>query len=546
MNGARYLAACALLRASDAAGALFLNWGKGRALAGRASLPDADPDPRGRAHGLVHQRARYATVPLRTRFALSCDVRHDTVAELPAEQRYTWPMLASKLPILASVRLNVRSPARIRAIRDLDPLFTLLPTPASRGFWDDDRAFARQRLTGPNPMLLARVPPDSLGVEGLAASLLPGRPVYAVDHRPLLRRVTARPGTCLPPVVAVFQEDAAGLAPIAIAAEGSRGTLVARPGGPGWRLLRALFQSADFWVHEAVVHYLWTHVVGEKFVLATCRQLSPRHPLRRLLGPHHAHTLQMNRNGVQRLMVDDGLFDSAFAAGRDGKAAAITWGNERWRFWRMIHPENVERRGLEGLRDHPWRDDAKLVWDAVHEHVQEYVGRFYGSDVAVQNDPEVAAWSRELHEALGDRGFPLPDGRDSLALVLAAAVFDVVQHDLVNAPQYDHYAWPLNASSMVRAELPSDLRDADDDPVAWLPELGVCRSAALATYAFSRRFEPLGADLGRWYPREARDLAPAWGRRLRAVDRQIAERNVGRPTPYRTASPWVLGNSVSA
>ncbi|MEQ1501903.1 MAG: lipoxygenase family protein [Myxococcota bacterium] len=559
IDGLRYQLAAGLLRLADATGHLLLRRPKGFAPTGRCAVPSADPDPTGRSRGLERALRRYATTPATTRFRLSCALDHDTVAELPPDERYPWSMLASKLPVLGSVRLDVGSDRRIRRLAELDPLYALLPRPAAAAWWDDDAAFARQRLTGPNPMSLERVslarvslarvsseaPEDGLSA-ALAATVTPGRPVFAVDHRALLRRVTPRPGTSLPPIRALFQEQGGTLVARAIAAETPRGELVARPGDPGWRLLRAWFQSADFWVHEVVVHYLWTHVIGEKLVLATRRRLSLRHPVHRLLGPHLAHTLQMNRNGVQRLMVDGGLFDTAFAAGPAGKAEAIRWGTAEWRFWRMVHPENVARRGLDALTDHPWRDDGQLVWDAVHAHTEAWVRWWYPTDAAVRGDPELRAWGDELGAQLGDRGLPDPTDRDTLALLLAAAMFDVIQHDLVNAPQYDHFGWPPNAPSQVWAAIPDDLRDAPDDPVSWLPDLGTCRSAALATYAFSRRFEPLGSGLSRWYPPEAHPLGRRFVAALRSVDRRVAERNRARPVPYRIAAPWALGNSVSA
>ncbi|NJR41929.1 MAG: hypothetical protein HC767_04005 [Akkermansiaceae bacterium] len=54
-------------------------------------------------------------------------------------------------------------------------------------------------------------------------------------------------------------------------------------------------------------------------------------------------------------------------------------------------PEEIKARGLGDatLPEYPWRDDGKLIWEAIHKYVASYLQHFYPSDQELQRDAEV-------------------------------------------------------------------------------------------------------------------------------------------------------------
>lgn len=57
------------------------------------------------------------------------------------------------------------------------------------------------------------------------------------------------------------------------------------------------------------------------------------------------------------------------------------------------------------LPHYPYRDDGKLIWDAIEEWVEKYVDGFYDSNDDVEADPElqVCLAARKAVQTAGDR-----------------------------------------------------------------------------------------------------------------------------------------------
>src|SRR6185503_2652526 len=62
-------------------------------------------------------------------------------------------------------------------------------------------------------------------------------------------------------------------------------------------------------------------------------------------------------------------------------------------------PQTLAQRGVDDssrLPDYPYRDDALLLWNAIHQWVKNYVNHYYASDAAVGADTELENWVTEL------------------------------------------------------------------------------------------------------------------------------------------------------
>ena len=69
-----------------------------------------------------------------------------------------------------------------------------------------------------------------------------------------------------------------------------------------------------------------------------------------------------------------------------------------WRFDEH-RPDNVfKRRGVstQALPDFPFRDDTLLLWKAIRNFVEGYLGLYYADDGDVVEDEELQNWIAEL------------------------------------------------------------------------------------------------------------------------------------------------------
>ncbi len=499
-----------------------------------------------RTAATVRARADYDLVRIADKLDMHVDWGHRTVRAVPSPERYPLTMLPPKWMLLAALKVPLHGDRRWWTPEQPASACFPLRQPASARHWDDDLWFAAQRLQGPNPLFLEGVGDlerlDRLQLRG-AVTGDPAR-LYAVDYRPMLRGCTPAPGRSLPPCVALFEATSDGLVPRLIQVESQDGPpVVFRPDGTdAWRLGRLYFGAADMLVHEVVAHYQWTHVLGETLAIVTARNLPWEHPLRGLLAPHLRGTLMQNANAAPLLVADGGLFDRCFAGG-DCKHRLLEWGAANWSWERMILPRAIAGRGLEGLEDMPYRDDALLLWDAITAYVRGFVELWYDAD-RLRGDQELRSWSQELHDALGT---PLAEDRETLIELLSGVVFNPVAHNLVNAPQYDTFGFPMGSPVALHVPVPTRPEDVDRDMLLRaLPHTGDSLQATRATWGFTLQYDRFGRHLEPPLPAGSPALVSDLRDALAHAEETILTRNAGRRFEYLAALPSRVGNSVDA
>ncbi|MCA9690055.1 MAG: lipoxygenase [Myxococcales bacterium] len=356
------------------------------------------------------------------------------------------------------------------SLADYDALYLEIPLPAIRRTFQEDRAFARMRLAGPNPVMLERVTAparnfpvtderyrQAMGDKGdsLAAAGAEGR-LFQVDYGILdglpdgtfpgpQKRVVA------PIALFAVPRESAGadraLRPVAIqtAQRPSDDAPVLGPrDGEAWQVAKTAVQIADGCVHEAVTHLARTHLFVEPFVVATRRQLSRRHPLQRLLDPHFEGTLYINNAAANSLIAPEGGVNRLLSPTIGGARLAVVLGLHSYPFDQASLERQLAARGVGDpatLPDYPYRDDARLLWAAIHAWVREYVAVYYRREAEVRSDSELQAWAAELVAYDGGRvrGFGQDGGIktvDYLVEALTLLIFTAsAQHAAVNFPQ---------------------------------------------------------------------------------------------------------------
>lgn len=70
----------------------------------------------------------------------------------------------------------------------------------------------------------------------------------------------------------------------------------------------------------------------EPYSIATNRQLSPLHPIFKLLHPHFRYTLEINAAARQSLISADGVIEKSFLPGRYAMEMSSVFYGQKWRF----------------------------------------------------------------------------------------------------------------------------------------------------------------------------------------------------------------------
>lgn len=461
-------------------------------------------------------------------------------------------------------------------------LFHTLTVPEVAKVFVEDSTFARMRVAGPNPMLLAKVDADSLGipltdaqVEGLlapgetfSAALAAGR-VFQVDYAGLEGIVSGshdgNPQYMWRPI-AVFAVPKGGrdLVPVAIKLDQAddADVVIAPKAGEytnyTWEMAKFSVQVADGNYHELFVHLARTHLVEEAFTLATYRCLAPSHPVSILLAPHFQGTLFINMNAAGSLIAEGGAIDRIFAGTIDTIQSTTVKNRLAFDFLGSLLPLDLQRRGVddvETLPDFPYRDDGLLVWNALATWTAAYVDTYYASDTDIVGDTELAAWSAELIATGKMGGFAAPTTRSQLADILTMVIFTAsAQHAAVNFPQLSLMSYAPNVTGAAWSTV-----DQGGQETQWLdmmPPLDIANEQ-LKTLWFlgSIYFSKLGDYKEADFPYSAwflDDAITRSGGPLQTLQATLAEaeqvinaRNAERPLPYDYLVPSKIPQSIN-
>lgn len=276
-----------------------------------------------------------------------------------------------------------------------------------------DATFARLRLQGPNPWLLRRVedhPAEGGGVE----------PVFEADYTPYFDGI-------LPPIVARFAVRDGELVPTDITVGPGRH----HPGDPTWDQAKRVANAADARFAAFGRHLLDTHlIVGAAFALAAF-SLPTWHRLRPFMQFFTYGTLDVNDFAYRALLAPGSYFVESGFAGIDDARLLFTNMIARFDLDQWIAPRDIADRGLEAIPDHPYVQDALLVWPAFEDVVARHLDELGLDDEAIAADKDLQTWYLTLAKILPHTD-PLeePLDRVRLADLCTALLWNNVVHEI--------------------------------------------------------------------------------------------------------------------
>jgi arachidonate 15-lipoxygenase len=480
--------------------------------------------------------------------------------------------------------LKAEETAHTRSIEAYRDLYQTLPVPGIAYTFQDDDQFARLRVAGPNPMLLCGVDqiPEKfpvtaaqyaavMGGDNLAEALAEGR-VYLCDYTDLevlVAGVWKGHAKYVYRPMALFAVPPGGssIKPVAIqCGQDSSQYPVMTPSDAlsekwGWEMAKFVVQVADCNYHELFVHLAGTHLVSEAIAVATRRNLANVHPLWSLLVPHFEGTLFINNLAVETLINKGGPIDDFFGGTIESSQLAAVQARLSFDFYKKMTPVDFAERNVADparLPDYAYRDDALLVWDAIHDWAAQYINIYYADDDAVTGDSELALWVSSIASEGHIVGFKPITSRAQLIDVCTMIIFTAsAQHAAVNFPQRTIMTFAPAVTGAGWTAAPTEQKDHGKSE--WLDYMPPMSLALLQLSSLellgSVYYRPLGDYRTNRFPYKSWFQDPAiigdegplarFQAGLRAVESRIMARNQRRMHPYVYLQPSQIPTSTN-
>lgn len=463
-------------------------------------------------------------------------------------------------------------------------LFDTLRAPGIAYQFQEDDVFARMRVAGPNSMLIKGIAalPDNFPLsdaayaaivngDTLTNALAEGR-IYLCDYVEL---DILAPGMWdglpkyiyLPMALFAVPPGGSSLVPVAIQC-GQDSSLhpiftpsVIAGDAWGWEIAKLVVQVANGNYHELFAHLARTHLVMEAFAVATHRHLAEVHPIWALLVPHFEGLLFINNQAATTLIAAGGPIDHIFGGSIASSEKAAASDRLAFDFHGKMLPNDLAARNVADpgtLPDYPYRDDALLVWQAIHAWATQYVAIYYADDAAVTGDTELAAWAASLTSEGMVQGFKPIATRGHLADVCTMIIFTAsAQHAAVNFPQKNLMDFAPAITGAGWAAAPTEQTGhGKQDWLGYMPPVALALEQLNTLYLLgSVLYRPLGTYLSNDFP------YPAWFRdpaiigadcalarfqaALQAVEARIVTRNGERKAPYPYLQPSLIPTSIN-
>ncbi|XP_067140418.1 polyunsaturated fatty acid 5-lipoxygenase-like isoform X2 [Centruroides vittatus] len=349
--------------------------------------------------------------------------------------------------------------------------------------WDDDTWFAMQRLQGINPVSikLCRELPENFAaddkelepfLEDLSLrEALENKRIFIIDYK-IMKNLPCKDDKLVCAPIALFYVNHDGeIRPIAIQLFQDRtvDNPVFFPSDPPytWLLAKMYFNNADALYHRACLSIGRTHLLMESLWISINRNLSPSHPIYKLMAPHFKYLLSINKLMLEKLLVMGGWIDRVTTIGVRGLSHLIARRFSNWKFEEINIPKEIESRGVNDpgvLPYYPYRDDATALYDSIFDYVGKIVKNHYDYPEKISQDIELQNWRKELVREKKDggcqlQGVPGTENGFGSRLQITDTITSIIAnctifHAAVDIPQYEECAFVPNYPLLLMGPIP--------------------------------------------------------------------------------------------
>ncbi|KAK8746648.1 hypothetical protein OTU49_017121, partial [Cherax quadricarinatus] len=329
-----------------------------------------------------------------------------------------------------------------------------------------------------------------------------------------------------------------------------------------WLVAKMFYNNAEAQHHQALTHLGFTHLLMEGVVICTHRNLSPSHPLFKLMAPHFLFLLAINTRGLEKLVSPGGWVDVCMTQGVKGIFELMKRGFDRWRFDREGQIEKeLEARGVldtDILPYYPYRDDGVPLYNAIKKYVTTVVTHHYDTADKLSQDWELKWWRDELVKPRDSNGVGLknvPGNSDGFTCV--EEVIDVVTviiatcslgHSAANFQQYEQYAFVPNYPGILMADVPKEkVNYTEQEIMNLLPNKRMTLDIMVITKLLSSRgTNSLGDfEMQYLYDPVGVQAAEEFQKDLKRLSLDMKKRNIDRDWKFEWLDPEIVPNSIS-
>jgi len=539
-----------------------------------SQLPQFDVNADQRTKELEYKRSIYT-------FQKTEVDRPRQVATCPVEEHfsndYKWDIVGRKMKLIAQTRfVKMSTFGKWSSIEQILQIYRgAFEVPKGYYDWETDWSFGRQRLGGCNPTCLRRCDslPENFAVTSeMVEPYLDGasleeailnREIYIVNHailegvkckdnrqicKPMALFHAKRNGDLLPLAIQLFQKPAAD-------------NPVFQPSDEKWLwiLAKMYFNNADCSYHQAVTHLGFTHLVVESICVCANRELSPSHPVFRLMAPHFLYVLAINSLAVAKLLAPGGWIDITMTIGASGVLEVL---EKCWKTWRLDRegwlPSELASRGVddaEALPRYEYRDDALMIHKAIERYVMDVLDDVYDTPEKLADDIEVQNFAKSLVSEDGAKikgvfgNGQFSDLNDLKKTITSVLFLASVAHASANFAQYDEYAFPPNYPSILLGDPPNSKEQVvtELDVLAKLPNQEKTLSVMVVTKILSDRgTNGLGEfEIQYQYEPTAVAAVERFQAELANISNKIKTRANDVMCPYNYLDPEEVPNAIS-
>ncbi|XP_067141775.1 allene oxide synthase-lipoxygenase protein-like [Centruroides vittatus] len=503
---------------------------------------------------------------------------------LPEDEKfshdYKWDILKNKAKLLLHTKVINWTTEKWRSMENLKKVYKFsLGEPNGMMHWNEDIWFGLQRIQGVNPVLIqlckeipSKFPLENHMVEPFLETMtlqeaIEKKRIYIIDLE-ILQGISCSNNRiiCVPIALFYLNKDN-DLLPIAIQLfqDPKPDNPIFLPSDPPytWLMAKMYYNNADACYHQSCTHLGNTHLLMEGVVICTHRNLSPSHPLFKLMAPHFLFLLAINSRGLAKLISVNGWVDKTMTIGRDGMFQLIIKGLDRWRMDADgILPNNFKIREVDDpdtFPNYPYRDDALAMWYAIRRYVTKVVHHFYEDEDSIIEDYELQEWREELVKercsgGVGIKGVPGDENGkfttyEHVILTISSIISTCsIGHAAANFQQYDEYAFPPNYPSMLTGEPPKDKRPLEEkDILNQIPNKEITLDVMIITKLLSSKgTNSLGDfEIQYLYDPVSVEAAKEFREELKEISDKIKIKNKDKKYPYLWLDPEIVPNSIS-
>uniref|UniRef100_A0A0P4W1A9 Lipoxygenase domain-containing protein n=1 Tax=Scylla olivacea TaxID=85551 RepID=A0A0P4W1A9_SCYOL len=506
------------------------------------------------------------------------------IENLPSDEKfseeYYWTFASEKVSLLAQTKFIEWTTTKWNTLENLKSVFKKsLGEPECIDVWKEDWWFGLQRLQGVNPQVIALCTaiPENFDVteetvKGLLDDLaleeaLKKKKLFICDLE-ITDNLDCKDNRELASPLALFYLNKENkLMPVAIQLKQKKG-----PDNPvytpndspnTWLVAKMFYNNAEAQHHQALTHLGYTHLLMEGVVICTHRNLSPSHPLFKLMAPHFLFLLAINTRGLEKLVAPGGWVDICMTQGVQGIFELMKRGFDRWRFDREGQVEKeLESRGVldpEVLPYYPYRDDAIPLFNVIKKYVRTVVTHHYDTPEKLAGDWELKWWREELVKPRDNNGVGLRNipGNEEEGFTSVDEVVDVVTviiatcslgHAAANFQQYEQYGFVPNYPGILMGSVPCEKKIySEKDIMALLPDKRMTLDIMVITKLLSSRgTNSLGNfEMQYLYDPVGVKAAEEFKKDLKKLSLDMQKSNIDRQWKFEWLDPTIVPNSIS-